>query len=133
MPTKQMLGDGQATEQKRPRLTAEAIASAQDRREIEVSVPEWGGDVLIRGLSYDQLAIARQQAWDAKKRETNEDLLNAWCLSLGLVDPTISFLEAKDWITERSFGAVNSVLSEILTASGLGARAQANAKSAPAS
>ncbi len=114
---------------KRRRLTAAEIAEAKDRPEIEVPVKEWGGDVVIRGLSYDQLALARQESWDLKKRETNEDMLNAWCLSLGLIEPAINYETAKAWIMDRSFGAVNTILSEILTASGLGMRAQAEAKS----
>jgi hypothetical protein len=120
---------------KRRRLTVEAIAAANDRPEIEVVVPEWGdGDgevfVVIRGLSYDQLALARQSSWDVRKKETNEDQLNAWCLSLGIVEPAINFETAKGWICDRSFGAVNTILTEILTASGLGKRAQDDAKSA---
>lgn len=112
------------------RLTAEAIAAAKDRPEIELPIPEWGGTVLIRGLSYDQLAIARTSSWDARRKETNEDQLNAWCISLGLIEPAIDFEVAKAWICDRSFGAVNTILSEILTASGLGKRAQEDAKSA---
>jgi len=114
-------------------LTLEAIDSADDRPEILVEVPEWHGTVKIRGLSYDQLSDARSNAWDSRKSETNEDLLNAWCLALGLVSPAITPDVAKDWIIKRSFGPVNKILSEILTASGLGARAQADAKSNAAS
>ncbi len=115
--------------EKHARLTAEAVTQATDRTEVEVYIPEWNGWLAYRALSYDQLTLAREKAWDARKRETNEDLLNAWCMALGLVEPAIDFEVAKAWICERSFGAVNSVLSAILTASGLGKRAQAEAKS----
>jgi hypothetical protein len=113
-------------------LTLEAIDAADDRPEITVEVLEWGGAVKIRGLSYDQLSDARANAWDSRKGETNEDLLNAWCLALGMVEPKITPEIAKDWIIKRQFGPVNQVLSEILNASGLGARAQADAKSTSA-
>ncbi len=112
-------------------LTLEQIDAADDRLEIVLPVPQWHGSVRIRGLSYDQLSACRQRAWDSRKKETNEDVLNAWCLSLGMVSPTVSFAKAKVWICDRAFGPVNSILSEILTASGLGARAVAEAKSEP--
>src|ERR687888_295975 len=104
-------------------LTLDQIAAAQDRPEIVVDVPEWGGSVKIRGLTYDQIAVAREQAWDKIRKETNEDVLNAWCLALGLVAPGITFAVAKQWIMEKSFGPVNTILNEVLTASGLGRRA----------
>ncbi len=110
-------------------LTLEQIASASDRPDILVPIATWGGSVKIRALSYDQLAHARQQAWDTRKKETNEDVLNAWCLALGMVEPKATYLVAKAWIMDRAFGPVNQILSEILTASGLGGRAVAEAKS----
>jgi hypothetical protein len=112
-----------------PFLSAEDIDAADDLPEIEVQVPEWGGKVKVRGLSYDALAHARQQSYDAQKRETNEDKLNAWCLALGLVEPRITAPRAEKWIMERRFGPVNAILAEILTATGLGARAVEAAKS----
>jgi hypothetical protein len=36
------------------RLTREAILGARDRETVEVAVPEWGGTVLVRGLSAGQ-------------------------------------------------------------------------------
>ncbi len=113
-------------------LTLDQIAAATDRPEVVVPIPEWGGSLKVRALSYDQLAAARQRSWDTRKKETNEDVLNAWCLSLGMVEPTVSFTQAKSWIIDRAFGPVNTVLSAILTASGLGGAAQADAKSDPA-
>jgi len=110
-------------------LTLEQIASATDRPEILVPIPEWGGSVAIKGLSYDQLSACRQRAWDTRKKETNEDVLNAWCLALGMVTPPVTFSVAKSWIVERSFGPVNTILSAVLTASGLGGKATEDAKS----
>jgi hypothetical protein len=112
-------------------LTLEAIASANDREGQDLFVPEWHGSVKIRALSYDDMTIAREKSFDPRKKETNEDLLNAWCLALGLLEPKIDYLIAKDWITERAFGPVNTILSEILALSGVGRRAQEAAKSAP--
>jgi hypothetical protein len=112
-------------------LTLEQIKAAKDREIAEFEVPAWGGSVRYRGLSFDEMAVAREKSWDPKKKETNEDLLNSWIIALGLVEPKIDYEIAKDWICERSFGAVNSLLTEILTASGLGPRAQEAAKSTP--
>lgn len=114
---------------KLPKLTLEQINAVVDRPEIELPIPEWNGTVTVRGLSYDAIAHARQQSWDARKKETNEDLLNAWCLTLGMVEPTIKLDTAKQWIMEHAFGPVNTILSEILLASGLGKRAADEAKS----
>ena len=110
-------------------LTVEQINAAKDRAEITLPIPAWGGDVKLRGLSFDEMAVAREKSWDAKKLATNEDLLNAWIVALGMLEPKIDYLIAKDWICERAFGPVNAILAEILTASGLGQRAQEAAKS----
>jgi hypothetical protein len=114
-------------------LSLDAINAAQDRPEITLHIPEWNGAVKLQGLSYDALNHARQQSFDQRKRETNEDLLNAWCLALGMLEPQITVNVAKQWIMERAFGPVNMILSEILTASGLGKRAADEAKSTPSS
>jgi hypothetical protein len=110
-------------------LTHELIDQAEDLPEFDLPIPEWSGKVRLRGLSYDQLSACRQHAWDTRKKETDEDVLNAWCLSLGVVSPTTSFAQAKVWIIKKKFGTVNTILSEILKASGLGAAAVAEAKS----
>jgi hypothetical protein len=130
--TTQLLSLDQARRESLQLLTLEQIASAEDRPQIEVAVPEWGGKVQVRGLSYDQLSTCRQRAWDTKRKETNEDELNAWCLALGVVSPKINTTTAKLWIAERSFGPVNTILSAILKASGLGGAATSEAKSEPA-
>ncbi len=110
-------------------LTLEQIDGADDRPDIVLPIVEWGGSVKLRGLTYDQLSACRQHAWDTREKQTDEDVLNAWCLALGMVAPTVTFAVAKKWITERSFGPVNSILSAILKASGLGGAAADEAKS----
>ena len=52
-------------------LTREAIIAAQDRKFVEVDVPEWGGTVRLRSLDAEQAlhqetVIAKRQKGDAK-------------------------------------------------------------------
>jgi hypothetical protein len=133
MPHSHTTSDGAAVPSKAPNTTAllthEQIDEADDLPEFDLPIPDWNGSVRLRGLSYDQLAVCRQHAWNTRKKETDEDVLNAWCLSLGVVTPATSFTQAKAWIIKKKFGPVNTILSEILKASGLGAAAVDEAKS----
>src|SRR5215813_14207753 len=43
-------------------LTSEAILAAKDLAEVVIDVPEWGGRVKVRALSYADLRIIRDKA-----------------------------------------------------------------------
>ncbi len=121
-----------AKSEPRRRLTIEEIDAIDDRPEIEVDVPEWNhGTVAIRALTATQITLARARAWDARKKTTDDGVLNAWCLEMGVIDPKLSFAKAKTWLDDKSFGSVNTILSELMSASGRGVRAEEAAKSEP--
>jgi hypothetical protein len=107
------------------RLSLEQIQAIDDRKEREVSVPEWGGEVVVRGLTAQQINECTRRAEDPKRKgEVNAEVRNGWYLVEGLVDPKITLNEAEQWLTERAFGPVSAVLGAILEESGLAERSK---------
>ena len=88
-----------------PRLTLEKIDAAQDIKETDVDIPEWGGTVRIRGVSkaiFDKWMDLPADEW--------ED--TAYLLSEALIDPKVTPEEALK-LREKSAAAVNRLVGEI--------------------
>jgi hypothetical protein len=70
-------------------LTKQEILSALDIEEKTVSVPEWGGDVLVRGLTGKQRDAFEKSllTGKGKNREVNTDNARAKLLTLCVIDP----------------------------------------------
>jgi hypothetical protein len=49
-------------------LSREAIIKSDDRQKEVVSVPEWGGDVIVRAMSSEELDSWEQWAVDQRQR-----------------------------------------------------------------
>ncbi len=103
-----------------PRFTLDQIQAIDDRKEREVDVPDWGCSVVVRGLTAQQINQCSRRAEDPKRGgDINADVRNGWYLVEGLVEPKIDIKVAENWVTERSFGPVSTVLGAILDESGL--------------
>ncbi len=114
-------------------LTLEQINAINDREPVAVHVAAWGGDVLVRALTLQQInECNRKSADDKRGGEINPNVRNGWYLVEGMVDPKIDLATAEVWLTERAAGPVADVLAEILTRSGLTERARDAAKSGAA-
>ena len=67
-------------------LTKEAILTAQDIVTETVSVPEWGGEVLVRGMTGRERDVFEQAIIQRKGRDTNVNMrdlrakLAAFCM-----------------------------------------------------
>lgn len=124
---------GKAKEPASP-LTVEQINALDDRPVIEVPVIEWGGHVLIRALTLQQINECSKRAQDPKRgNEVHTEKRNGWYLVEGLISPKISLDDAEKWLTERSAGPVSEILGAILTHSGLTERAKEAASKSPES
>lgn len=100
-------------------LTFENIIEADDITETEVPVPEWGGSVVVRSISYRKMGRLKKKVAEAKgdveisddDSEYEKELLVA-----GLVNPTIDIDQA-ELLMDKSAGAVMKVLSAVMKTS----------------
>lgn len=109
------------------KLTLEEILSAHDLVEKTVSVPEWGGEVVVRGFSKAKQQALRREATDAEGN-LDSDKVEMLMFCYGIVDPEISS-ESYLALRDKNAGAIDRVLKEILAISGLGPEALAEAQS----
>lgn len=88
-----------------PRLTLEQIGLAEDIKEKDVEIPEWGGTVRIRGVS--------KAVFDRWMELPAEDWADtAYLLSEAVIDPKITEEDALK-LREKSAAAVNRLVGEI--------------------
>ena len=63
-------------------LTREDILNAQDIPEEVVPCPEWGGDVLVRGLTLAEAHQAIKAMGESKERDVQK--MNLWAITQGI-------------------------------------------------
>ena len=93
------------------RLTLDQIAAvALDTREVHID--EWGGEVLIRALGYDEYQGARNQALTERGELDNVAFSKALLIS-GMVEPEVTADNVEAFLG-RSAVAVDKLVGEIL-------------------
>lgn len=99
-------------------LTFQNIMDAQDITEETIPVPQWGGEVVVRSVSYRKMEKIKQLATEGG--DTKELLEGSEVEQLliveGMVDPTVDKEQAK-LLMEKSASAVMKVLSGIMGSS----------------
>lgn len=111
-------------------LSLEQIDSIDDTAPVEVDVPAWGGSVLVRALTLQQISACTKRAQMAERGgQVHQEKRNAWFLVEGLVEPKLSIDVAEKWMTERAAGPVSIAFGRILELSGLTEGAKDAAKS----
>jgi hypothetical protein len=96
-------------------LSADDIWAADDIREGEVEVPEWGGKVHIRGLTLQQMAaLANQASKTLPNGQANVDreLSVALTLIYGMVEPRLALNDVPR-LREKSAAAVTRIVQAI--------------------
>jgi hypothetical protein len=93
-------------------LSAEAILAADDIQETDVSVPEWGGKVRVRGFSLNDLLHLRKEAGN------DERAMMVAMLAAGLVHPTLSRDQAEAMLS-RSAAACQRIVESMNILNGL--------------
>lgn len=105
-------------------LTLEGVLGAPDLNERVVMVEAWGGSVRIRGFSKrKQLEMRRQATVGGKVDEARVEML---MFIGGVVEPEFGE-EHYELLMDKSAGAVDAVLVQILEISGLTKEAQQRA------
>lgn len=109
-----------STRAKKPTLlSAEAVLEKNDLAERVVEVPEWGGAVKIRALSkrvYNDIQKA-----STVNGEIDELKFEMNLLVNGIAEPQFT-LDQAGQLQEKSVGAVDRVVTEIMEISGLTTR-----------
>jgi hypothetical protein len=98
------------------RLTKQAIFDVEDITEKEVSVPEWGGEVLIRSLSYREMGKIKKNLAD-ENGEVDDALVEKRIFVNGCIDPEFTEEEYDDYILSKNASAVMTILNAIMGAS----------------
>lgn len=108
-------------------LNRETILGADDIERTEVSCPEWGGDVLVRGLYAQEYINMGFDMRDVESGKLNPDELRKMTLKV-LVRGTIGedgerLFTDKDAqaLAKKSFAPVSRVSTKILELSGISA------------
>lgn len=99
------------------RLTREQLLGAADLQEETVRVPEWGGDVLVRGLSLAAYQEVQQAA--TVKGEVDGDRLTVHLLMAGIVDPRLT-PDDFEQLRGKSMSPLNRIAGVVMRLSGLG-------------
>lgn len=96
-----------------PVATLDDILAADDVKQADVDVPEWGVRVVVRGLSRKQVLV-----WS----DAGEDMSEADALLLhhGFVDPELTLEQARGLVGAKSHAALARVLREVMRLSGIG-------------
>lgn len=106
------------------------ILEANDLAEEVYEVPEWNASILLRGLTCEQLQRARNGAMKAGQLDTG--LLGVLVLIEGANDPASKdrlFEQAhRDALLKKNASVVDRIATRILTMSGAGPNAQADAE-----
>ncbi len=105
-------------------LTREAILQAVDLPKEQVSVPEWGGDVLVRALTGAERDQFEASIIDQKGKGTriNHKNMRAKLVALTIVDESGNRLFADDDVValgRKSAAGLNRVFSAAQRLSGL--------------
>ncbi len=98
-------------------LTLEEIKAAGDLPREEVPVPEWGGSVVVQGISVAEGMALLRQMQDAKG-EIDPEKAALLAFAYGVVEPQIS-RDDLEWLKQKSLGAVTRVTQAFMRLSGL--------------
>ena len=98
-------------------LTLTEIKAASDLPREEVDVPEWGGSVVVQGVSVaDGMKLLKDMQGD--KGEIDPEKAALLAFAYGVVEPPIS-RDDLDWLRQKSLGAVTRVTQVFMRLSGL--------------
>lgn len=101
-------------------LSAEALLGAPDLKEEVVAVPEWGGEVKVRGLSLGDYQEIQDKS--TVRGEIDGNKLSVYLCIAGLVEPKLGW-DQYEQLRAKSLPALNRVAGAVMRLSGLGSDA----------
>jgi hypothetical protein len=99
-------------------LTIDQIVKASKVETEEFEVPEWGGTVLLRGVSKRDQEVIWKEAGSGSDDPTdmNTSLLNRLLLQHGMVDPVVDD-KAYEQLSEGYAGTLDKIVLKIMKVS----------------
>ena len=91
-------------------LTREAILSITDKAVKEVDVPEWGGSVFIKGLTFDQEEIFSRAEEEGDQDAAQRFLVNFICNADGI--PLFTEADIPE-LKKKSVRAFTRIVNEV--------------------
>ncbi len=104
-------------------LTLEEILAAQDLGEKTIAVPDWGGSVIVRGMSKREQQQLRKAALDPLTGQIDTDKMEILMLVHCLASPKIT-MEQAEQLAQKSAAAFDKVLTAIMDVTGLSEEVQ---------
>lgn len=98
-------------------LSAEALLGAPDLKEEVVAIPEWGGEVRLRGLSLGDYQDIQERS--RVRGEVDSDRLSVFLVIAGMVEPKLEW-DQYEQLRRKSLNALNTVAGAVMRLSGLG-------------
>jgi len=94
-------------------LTKADIQSANDYRQVEVSVPEWGGSLYVRTLSGHERDAFEAAQVDAKGEAKLQDIRARFVIACACAEDGTPIFSHSDvsWLTQKSSAALSRVFN----------------------
>ena len=101
-------------------LTWEELESVDDTAEEKFYVKEWGGSVMIKGISMEELNHVRRKSGTKQVRlsGTRSDVINREILIAGMTKPAVN-ADNFHILLQKSAGAIVRITDRILEKSGM--------------
>lgn len=107
-------------------LSLDEILAAPDLDEKTVEVPEWGGAVVVHGMTKKEQQQLRKQATDPLTGQVDPDKIEILMLAHCLAEPKIT-VEQAEQLAQKSAAAFDKVLTAIMDVAGLSEEVQKQA------
>lgn len=97
-------------------LTIDQIRLAQDVTREEIEIPEWGGSVVVQGVSVaDGMALLKQM--QGEDGEIDSEKATLYSIVVGVVEPKFTDADV-EWLKTKSMSAVTKITNAFMRLSG---------------
>jgi len=110
-------------------LTRDQIKAAQDVKREEIEIPEWGGAVVVTGVSVKTGLNLLNQMQDESGKIDNEKAM-LFAVIYGVTNPKFEESDV-EWLKEKSMSALMKVTKAFMRLSGFEESAVAEARKSP--
>lgn len=107
-------------------LNRDQIKAAQDVKREEIEIPEWGGAVIVQGVTVKQGMNLLDQMQDESGKIDNEKAM-LFAVVFGVVEPHFEESDV-EWLKEKSMSALMKITEAFMRLSGFKEAAVAEAR-----
>lgn len=111
--------EDEVPEGERKQLTIDDILSVDDTNEEPLYIREWGGNIVIRGLSKLEFDQMRKASKLKSARGRSQEILEREITMSGMVQPRVTSVAQYNLLMEKSAGVMVRILNAITDKSGM--------------